>query len=250
MVVADLDLLVLLHHAPLDAADGDAAHVLVVVQAADQHLEGGLLVHLRGGDILQNGLKQGFEIGANHVGRIAGGTVAAGAEEHGGIQLLVGGVQVHQQLQHLVHHLVDALVGPVDLVDHHNDPVAQLQGTAQHEAGLGHGTLRRVHQQDDAVDHLQDALHLAAKVGVARGVHDVDLGVPVPDGGVLGHDGDTALPLQVIGVHDPVHDLLVFPVYAGLLQHLVHQGGLAMVNVGDDGNVSQFIHRSQTPVKV
>ena len=29
-------------------------------------------------------------------------------------------------------------------------------------------------------------------------------------------------------------------VYAALLQHLVHQGGLAVVNVGDDGYVSQM----------
>ena len=135
---------------------------------------------------------------------------------------------------------MDPLVGPVDLVDHHDDPVAQLQGLAQHEAGLGHGTLGGVHQQNDAVDHLQNALHLAAEVGVARGVHHVDLHVLVADGGVLGQDGDAPLPLQVAGVHDPVHHFLVLPVDAALLEHLVHQRGLAVVNVGDDGDVSQM----------
>ena len=30
---------------------------------------------------------------------------------------------------------------------------------------------------------------------------------------VFGQDGDAPLPLQVAGVHDPVDDLLVFPVY-------------------------------------
>jgi len=141
---------------------------------------------------------------------------------------------------------VDPLVGPVDLVDHHNDPVAQLQGLGEHEAGLGHGALGGVHQQDDAVDHLQDALHLAAEVGVARGIHDVDLGVLVPDGGVLGQDGDAPLPLQVAGVHDPVHHLLILPVDAALLQHLVHQRGFAVVDVGDDGDISQMfvLHNS------
>ena len=58
--------------------------------------------------------------------------------------------------------------GAVDLIYYHDDPVAQLQGLGQHEAGLRHGALRGVHQQDDAVDHLQDALHLAAEVGVSR----------------------------------------------------------------------------------
>ena len=39
----------------------------------------------------------------------------------------------------------------------------------------GHAALGGIHQQQNAVDHLQHALHLAAKVSVARGVDDVDL---------------------------------------------------------------------------
>ena len=74
---------------------------------------------------------------------------------------------------------------------------------------------------------------------MARGVHDVDFGVAVLNGGVFGENGDAPLPLQVAGVHDPVHDLLVLPVDAALLQHLVHQRGLAVVDVGDDRNISQ-----------
>ena len=247
VVVADLDLLVLLDDAALDAADGDAAHVLVVVDGAHKHLEGGVKIHLRLGDVLENGIEKGLEIGALHLGRIARGAVAAGAEEHRGIKLLVGGVQVHEKLQDLIHHLVDALVGPVDLVEHHDNAVAKLQGAAQDEAGLGHGALRRVHQQDDAVDHFEDTLHLAAKVGVARGVNDIDLGVAVPDGGVLGHDGDAALALQIPRVHDPVHDLLVVPVDTGLLEHFIDQRGLAVVDMGDNGDVSELIHRTDTP---
>ena len=121
--------------------------------------------------------------------------------------------------------------------------MTQLQRLLQHEAGLGHGTLRRVHQQDDTVDHLQDALHLAAEVGVAGGVHDVDFIVLVVDGGILGKNRDAALPLQIAGVHDTILGRLIFPVNAALLQQLVHQRGLAVVNVGDDGNVSDICLR-------
>ena len=240
MVVAHHDLLILLQGAPLNAAHGDAAHELIVVDGADQHLEGLVHIRLGSGDILQNSLKQRGEVGAHHVGRVGSGTLTAGAEQHGGIQLLRGGVQVHQQLQHLVDDLVDALIGAVDLVDHHDDPMAQLQSLGEHEAGLGHGAFSGVYQQDNAVDHLQNTLHLAAEVGVARGVHHVDLHVLIADGGVLGQNRNAALTLQVAGVHDTVHDLLIFPVSAALLQHLVHQGGLAVVNVGDDGYVSQM----------
>src|SRR5699024_4442461 len=60
VIVAHGDLLVLLDHAPLDAADGDAAHKLVVVDGGDQHLEGGVHIRLGGGDILQDGVEQGL----------------------------------------------------------------------------------------------------------------------------------------------------------------------------------------------
>ena len=240
MVVAHGDLLVLLDGAPLNTADGDAAHELIVVDGGHQHLEGLVHIGLGGGNIVHDGIKQGLQIGAGHVGGVRGGALPAGAEQGGGLELLVGGVQIQQQLQHLVHHLVDPLVGAVDLVHHHNDLVAQLQGLGQNEAGLGHGTLGGVYQQDNAVDHLQDTLHLAAEVGVARGVHNVDLHVAVLNGGVLGQDGDAPLPLQIVGVHHPVHHGLILAVDAGLLEHLVHQRGFSVVNVSDNGYVAQF----------
>ena len=246
MEVADLDLLVLHDPSALDPADGDTADVFIIINAAHEHLERGVLVHLRGGDILQDRLEQRLEIRADHVGGIAGRAVASRAEQHRGIELLVRGVKIHQQLQHLVDDLVDALVGAVDLVDDDDDPVAELQRAAQNKARLGHGTLGRIDEQDDAVDHLQDTLHLAAEVGVTRGVDDVDLRVAVPHGGILRHDRDAALALEVVRVHDAVDDLLIFAVNARLLEHLVDQRGLAVVDVRDNGDISQFIHSSFT----
>ena len=110
----------------------------------------------------------------------------------------------------------------------------------QNEAGLGHRTFEGVDQQQHAVDHLEHALDLAAEVGVAGGIDDVDAGIAVADGGILGKDGNAALPLQVVGVHDAIHRLLIGAVSTALLEHLVHQRGLAVVNVGDDGNVAKF----------
>ena len=239
MVVADGDLLVLLDGALLNAADGDAADEFVVVNGGDQHLEGLVRLRLRGGDIAENGLKQGLQVGPQHVGVPGTDALAGGTEEHGGVQLLLCGIQVQQQLQHFVHDLVDTLVRAVNLVDDHDHPMAQVQGTGEDEAGLGHGPFGGVHQEDDAVDHFQNPLHLAAEVSVARGVYNIDLHIAVLDGGVFGQNGNAALPLQVPGVHDPVLHFLVLPEGAALLEHLVHQGGLAMVHVGDDGDVSQ-----------
>ncbi len=69
------------------------------------------------------------------------------------------------------------------------------------------------------------------------------------NGRVFCQNGDASLPLQVVGVHHALHHGLIFPVNAALLQHLVHQGGLAVVNVGDDGDIAQIIadHMYQPP---
>ena len=133
---------------------------------------------------------------------------------------------------------MDALVGTVDLVDHHDHAVTQLQGAAEHEARLGHSALGGVNQQNNAVDHLQNTLHLAAEVGMARGVHNVDFGVAILDGRVFGQDGDAALTLQLVGVHDALHRFLILTIYAALLEHLIDQRGLAVVNVGNNGYIA------------
>ena len=137
-----------------------------------------------------------------------------------------------------------ALVGAVYLVEDKYDAVPQLQRAAEHEPGLRHGSLRGVDQQYDAVDHLEYALHLAAEVGVTRGVDNVYLVVAVVHGGVLREDGYAALTFQVAGVHDSLGHLLVLVEHARLLEHLVHQRGLAVVDVGDYRDVSQmrFVH--------
>ena len=89
-------------------------------------------------------------------------------------------------------------------------------------------------------------LDLAAEVGVAGGIDDVDQGVVVVDGRVLGQDRDAALALEVGIVHGPFGDPLVAPERAALPQQAVHQGGFAVVDVGDDGDVApKRVGRSQ-----
>ena len=97
--------------------------------------------------------------------------------------------------------------------------------------------LAGVHEQEHAVDHRERAFDFAAEVGVPRGVDDVDGEVAVGDGGVLGEDRDAFFPLQVGRVHDPVGYLFVGAKSPGLAEHGVHQGRLAVVNVGNDGHV-------------
>ena len=55
---------------------------------------------------------------------------------------------------------------------------------------------------------------------------------------VLGQDGNPALFFELVRVHDALDDCLVAAVGAGLAEECVNQGGLAVVDVGDDGDVA------------
>ena len=60
------------------------------------------------------------------------------------------------------------------------------------------------------------------------------------NGGILGQYGDAPFPFQVAGVHDPFRNDLIIPENAALAEHFIHQGGFAVVNVGDDRDIAQF----------
>ena len=232
----------LLHAAAGDAAHSHTAHVVIPVDVGDEHLERLVGVGiLRGRDVLHNLVQQrgavhrGFALGAVHEIAVAGGTVHKGSFE-----LILCGVQVEQQLQHLVMHLHSVGMRAVNLVDDHDGQQPFLQSFAQHKAGLSLRAFVGIHHQNHAVHHLHHAFHLGAEVGVAGGVHDID-GVVIPvNGGVLGLDGDALLALQVHGVHGALLHLLVLTVGAAGFQKLVHQSGFAVVYVGDNGEIAEF----------
>jgi len=94
----------------------------------------------------------------------------------------------------------------------------------------------------------QAALHLAAEVGVTGRVDDVDrhgavgrVDAVVLDRGVLREDRDPLLALEVVGVHRALLDVRVLSERAGLPQHRVDEGRLAVVDVRDDRDVPQIV---------
>ena len=96
-----------------------------------------------------------------------------------------------------------------------------------------------VDQHQRAVHHVEDALHLAAEIGMPRRIDDVDADIVPRDRGHLGENGDAALALEIIGIHGALGDALVLAKGAGLLQKAVDQGGLAMVDMGNDGEIAK-----------
>ena len=114
----------------------------------------------------------------------------------------------------------------------------RFERLGKHVAGLRQRAFGSVDEKHDAVDHFEGALDFPAKIGVAGGVDDVDLLAFVEDGGVFGEDGDAALALELVGIHDPLGDGFIGAESPGLAEKAVNQGGLAVVDVGDDGDIA------------
>jgi hypothetical protein len=98
-----------------------------------------------------------------------------------------------------------------------------------------------VDDEQHAIDHAQDALDFAAKVGVTGRVHDVDLGSMPANRCVLRQDGYAPLALERVGIHHALNDDLILPECSRLPEHFVDESGLAVIDVSDDCDVSNFL---------
>ncbi len=105
--------------------------------------------------------------------------------------------------------------------------------------GLGHRALGGVDEEQHAVHERQRPLHLAAEVGMAGCIDQVDPHALPLDRRRLGEDRDPALALLVVGVHDALDRGLVGGEHPGGLQHCIHEGGLAVVDVRDQGDIAK-----------
>jgi len=58
---------------------------------------------------------------------------------------------------------------------------------------------------------------------------------------IFSQDGDAAFPLQIVGLQYRFYHLLVFPENTALPEQGVHQCGLAVINMGNVGNISEHV---------
>ena len=226
-----------------DFADGVFAEVVVGGESGDQQL-GALLgsgVGFGGGDVVDDGFKDDVEV-VVQVGGGAGAAVAGDGVVDGIIQLGFVGGEFQEEIGNFGFYLGNAGGGLVNFVDDDDRFQMQGEGFFQDELGLGHRAFLGVYDQEYAIGHIESALNFTRKIGVAGSVNDVDFVAVVENGGLLGGDGDAALVFLVHGVHNQSlgHLGLVGAESVGLLQETINEGGLAVVNVGDDGDVADF----------
>ena len=234
IAVDDRDGLAAAQLAARDAADADRADVARVVELADLQLQRTVRVDLRRRAELDDLPVEDLHVAAAVLGVERRVALDRRGVDHREVELLVRGAEAIEQVEGLVEHPARARFLAVDLVDHDDRAQAVLERLLGHEAGLRHRAVHRIDQQQHGVDHRQHALDLAAEVGVPGRVDDVDAVLAPADRRVLGEDGDAALALEVVRVHDAIGHDLARVERVRLLEQLVDQRGLAVVDVGDD----------------
>ncbi len=194
----------------------------------------------RRGHMVDDEIEQRREVFARAVKLVIGPAGAAGRIHVRKIELVLVGPEIGEKIETFVKRTVRLGIGLVHLVEHHDGAQPEAQRLGRDKLGLRHRSLGGIDQQHDTVDHAQDALHLAAEIGVAGGVDDVDTGGFPHNRGGLGKDGDAALALDVVAVHRAFIDRLPHAKRAGLLEQFVHERCLAVVDMGDDGNIAHI----------
>lgn len=137
-------------------------------------------------------------------------------------------------------HLVRAAIGLVHLINDHDGFQPQLQCLLQNKPCLRHRPFKSIYQQQDTIGHFQYPLHLSTEIRVTRSIYYVDLMLLILHRGILAEDGNASLPFQIVVIHDQFPCILILPEHLGGMQDLIHQSGLTMVNVSDDGDVSDI----------
>mgnify|MGYP007031614957 CR=1 FL=1 len=138
------------------------------------------------------------------------------------IELLVGGIELHEEFKNHIENLVRTGILTVDLVDDNDWLETILHRLAKHEFGLCLRTIVGIDHQKNSIHHFHDALDLTAEVGVAGSIHDIDMVIFPTESSVLGTDGDALFSFQIHRVHHALVGFLIHAERAGMFEQLIH----------------------------
>ena len=79
---------------------------------------------------------------------------------------------------------------------------------------------------------------------MSRSVNDVDFRVPVTNTDIFCEDRDSPFAFEIVVVKETFVHFLIFAEEFGLFDDLVNERGFAMVDMCDDGDVSDVLHIS------
>jgi hypothetical protein len=103
---------------------------------------------------------------------------------------------------------------------------------------LWHRPLGCVDQNQRTIGHTDDTFDLATKVGVAWCINQIDFHTAVMDRDVLCQNRDPTLTFQIVAIQNAFTTQFGISVLATLAQQAINQGCFAMVDVGNNDDVT------------
>ena len=177
----------------------NSTYIRRIVERGDKHLR--IAFKLLGSrNVFNDCIKHGIDVVGGLAPVEAHPVLLCRAIYCGEIKLLLGGIEVEHQVEHHLLHLIGTTVGLIHLIYHHNGFQSHLNGFLKHKSRLWHRTLKGVNEQQAAICHIEHSLHLASKVGVSRGVYNIDFISVVVYRNILREDCDSTLSFQIIVV--------------------------------------------------
>jgi len=133
---------------------------------------------------------------------------------------------------------VGAGVLAVNFINNQNYGQLFSQCFLQYETRLRQRPFAGIHQQNSAINHIETAFHLAAEIGVARRIDNIYFDTVIFYRRIFCRDGDAAFFFQIKRIHNAIFYSLIDAKNTRLFQHGIEQSGLAMVNVGNNSNIT------------
>ena len=157
------------------------------------------------------------------------------------IEVSIGRCQFQEKVLSPFEYLVDACVATVNFIDHHDGLQVKFQRLLQHKARLWHRPLHGIDEQDAAISHVEYALDLTAKISVSGSINNIDFNTAIDNGRIFSQDGDSALTLLVVRIHDEFAHLLVLAEDMALLEQAIYQRRFTMVDVSNNGDIANIV---------
>lgn len=149
---------------------------------------------------------------------------------------MIGALQVAKHLKDFIDDLWYSCTWSINLIDNNKWFNVSLKGFSQDELSLSHWPLSSTDNQTNTINHAHNSFNFTTKVMMARCINNVNLVPIVVDVCTLWQDCDTLFSFKLVGVHCT----LLTEVNSSESEHAVDKSCLAMIDVSNNGNVSDF----------
>jgi len=188
----------------VDTAGSNASYIFRPFQRSYHHGQGCVLVDIGSRHLFEDHIQQRVNTFAEVIEIMCRETFAGTGVDIRKIEGFVVRIQFYKQVEHLTQDMVGATVRTVNFVDDDQRLQATFQRFFQNKTCLRTRTFKRIHQNQNAISHAEDAFDFATKVSVAWSVDDVDFDALIHQCDVLGQNRNASFPFQIVGIQNTV----------------------------------------------